>query len=272
MTRIFFVATLLLLTVPLSVGAIIVRDLSVGAIGNDVLELQQILNSDPATQITSVGRGAPGQEGTYFGPLTKLAVEKFQTKYKNEILTPFGLALATGFVGTQTRLKLNNLRKNSSLTQNSLNLSPQVPDYTNIIVPPAPPMIDLEAEANSKQGLDESLSKTEIRQKAGVYSEKYSKSMKITSISPESGPPGTQIVIKGHGFTGKGNKIYTGYSIINNASSGDGETLVFTAESPFTDDEYQTSAPGEPALSVPLGIYVQNNTGLSNNKMFTMTF
>lgn len=44
-----------------------------------------------------------------FGNLTKLAVVRFQEKYKNEILFPVGLGRGTGVVGALTRKKVNQL-------------------------------------------------------------------------------------------------------------------------------------------------------------------
>ena len=44
-----------------------------------------------------------------FLTLTKKAVIRFQEKYKDEILKPFGLERGTGFVGPLTRLKINHL-------------------------------------------------------------------------------------------------------------------------------------------------------------------
>ncbi|MHA1758800.1 MAG: peptidoglycan-binding protein [Promethearchaeota archaeon] len=45
----------------------------------------------------------------YFGPITLKAVKEFQLAYKDEILKPWKLNYATGFVGVTTRFKLNNI-------------------------------------------------------------------------------------------------------------------------------------------------------------------
>jgi|SRR5665213_397744 len=90
-------------TTPVSSSASLTRNLDVGFTGADVKTLQQILNSDPATQIAASGPGAPGNETTMFGSLTKLAVEKFQLKYG--ITTASNAAY--GYVGPATRAKLN---------------------------------------------------------------------------------------------------------------------------------------------------------------------
>lgn len=79
------------------------RGLDIGATGEDVRTLQRILNMDPQTEVAASGVGSPGHETTYFGPATKMAVEKFQVRY--------GIASAGdagyGYVGPQTRAKLN---------------------------------------------------------------------------------------------------------------------------------------------------------------------
>ena len=80
--------------------------LDVGMTSPDVLRLQKLLNSDPATVIASSGVGSPGNETDYFGSLTAKAVGKFQIKY--------GVVMSAndpgyGYVGAKTRAKLNEV-------------------------------------------------------------------------------------------------------------------------------------------------------------------
>ncbi len=88
----------------------IFTDMRVGSEGNNVLILQKILNSDPATQIADSGPGSPGNEITYFGPRTRFAVIKFQEKYRDEILVPNGRTKGTGYIGSSTIQKLEALK------------------------------------------------------------------------------------------------------------------------------------------------------------------
>ncbi|MBI2627910.1 MAG: peptidoglycan-binding protein, partial [Candidatus Niyogibacteria bacterium] len=72
---------------------------------SDVKRLQQFLNSDPDTKITSSGIGSPGNETEYFGSLTEKAVQKFQEKHS--LAKPGDVGY--GFVGPKTRVKLEEI-------------------------------------------------------------------------------------------------------------------------------------------------------------------
>ena len=88
------------------------RPLTIGAAGNQVKALQQVLNADPDTRISASGAGAPGNETTTLGPATLKAIQKFQEKY--------GIAKkgdeGYGVLGPKTRAKLNQVASKTSAT------------------------------------------------------------------------------------------------------------------------------------------------------------
>ena len=84
------------------------RNLQWGNYDFDVLDLQRFLN-DNVFQLTQTGFGSPDNETTYFGPLTKAALIKFQEAHHEEILAPWGLTKGTGYFGSTTRAFINSL-------------------------------------------------------------------------------------------------------------------------------------------------------------------
>jgi peptidoglycan hydrolase-like protein with peptidoglycan-binding domain len=110
-------------------------NLSLGAKGVDVLELQKALNMDTRTAVAFSGPGSLGEETDYFGALTRLAVIKFQEIYKNETLVPAQLSSGTGFVGIFTRTKLNNLLTKSPSAVSNLPVHIETPALPNNAVP-----------------------------------------------------------------------------------------------------------------------------------------
>ncbi len=109
-TYLFSVALIAAAFIPASTDAyVFLRNLTQGDTGLDVRELQIVLNSNPLTQVSKVGAGSPGQETTYFGNATRRSVKVLQEMYRDEILSPLGLSVGSGFVGEKTRNKLNQL-------------------------------------------------------------------------------------------------------------------------------------------------------------------
>ncbi len=107
--KVILLLTLLLATSASASAFSFPTNLKLGSRGEEVKNLQILLNQDPDTQIAVSGAGSPNNETTYFGPATKRAVINFQNKYKQETLTPIGLTKGTGFVGALTRKKLSTM-------------------------------------------------------------------------------------------------------------------------------------------------------------------
>jgi len=90
--------------------------LEVGSRGKEVTELQKCLAKDKEVY-------PDGRVTGYFGNLTKNAVIRFQEKYREEVLTPSGFSQGVGYVGKNTRKKLNELCAPTSQQVNSLSFS-----------------------------------------------------------------------------------------------------------------------------------------------------
>jgi hypothetical protein len=74
------------------------RNLTIGARGEDVKQLQIFLNAN-GFAIASAGAGSPGSETTTFGPATRSALARYQASK--------GIAPAAGYFGPTTRARVN---------------------------------------------------------------------------------------------------------------------------------------------------------------------
>lgn len=78
------------------------RSLKVGSRGKDVQKLQECLIYEGCLSL-------PYAPTEYFGGMTRAGVVRFQEKYTQETLAPWGLTKGTGFAGSTTIAQLNKL-------------------------------------------------------------------------------------------------------------------------------------------------------------------
>jgi hypothetical protein len=83
-------------------GGLLVDDLQYDDSGEQVKLLQSWLALDSEVYPEAIVSG-------WFGPLTKAAVIRFQEKYFDDVLAPWGFSKGTGYVGKTTKAKLNEL-------------------------------------------------------------------------------------------------------------------------------------------------------------------
>src|SRR3989344_1327292 len=203
----FWTLALLMLLIPSLAGAFtFTQNLRVGSIGPEVLELQRVLNQNLDAKVAQTGPGSPGFETNYFGSLTKKAVIRFQEKHKDEVLAPVGLSRGTGFVGSMTLKKLNNLAMGAgTVSAGNTNQSPAPIPFPSVNAP-----------------------QTSAPKKAPPT---------VLSVSPDRVRRGDVVNVTGTNFAPTGNAIILGDGPVNkrfeNLNSFDGKTIAFVYQPPI---------------------------------------
>ncbi|MSU55554.1 MAG: peptidoglycan-binding protein [Candidatus Taylorbacteria bacterium] len=179
------------------------RNFGLGSRGEDVLNLQKLLNLDSETRVAISGIGSPGQETGSFGYLTRDAVIKFQKKYIKDILLTN--QVPTGYVGPKTLKQLNKLAKAKTVVDNRTktnNVSSQLPLPS---VVSRAPSVQLRTPA-------------------------------IISVYPDRVRQGDTVTVSGENFSSTGNTVRLRFGQIEdtfyNLPSVDGKTISFTYQPP----------------------------------------
>jgi len=227
-----------------------------GDTGEDVKNLQKVLNSDPRTVVSLSGIGSNGQESAYFGQKTKSAVMKFQAIYLPEALgVGAGTIAPTGFVGVLTRGKLNSLSQvqNVSPSQMVANTSQDIP--TNIPVP---------SQTDTVFSVPQTAPKTPEQLTAISFfnSSVYKVKPQLINLSRYEAKQGMEVTINGSGFLPKGNTVHFGSRYIADGfPNTDGTTLTFIVPGSVNNGKYN--------------VYVSNANGDTQNILvgdyFTVT-
>ena len=211
--------------------------LSLGNSGGEIKSAQVTLNLDLATKLALTGAGSPGQETTYFGNRTRLAIIKFQRKY--------GISGETGQIGHQTRHLLAYL---------------------------GPKLIKAKSSRTTIIPTDWPETGAKTRAPTVLINYSSSPTVKLSSLSPTTITAGGIVMIYGEGFTKTGNNIKTKYKTFNNVSSNDGRTLTFSfsisTSNIASSGLNQFSSEVAPSVIVPISLQVVNSNGVSNELIF----
>lgn len=219
-----------------------IRDLKEGMSGEDVRELQKLLNRDADTRISGTGVGSNGQESTYFGKITKEAVIRFQNKHRNDVLRPVGLSSGTGNVGLWTRLKLNQLLINAQITETPKTITDSTAQDSPITIV-------------SPESVTISSNPLKIPTLGGT-----SKDLELSSLSRYAAPAGATIILGGNGFSEDTNTVNFGSNKYKNVVSRGKTEIAFVIPSSMKTGRYDISVTtgGKTTHTMPFMVTVPN--------------
>lgn len=213
-------------------------DLQLGDAGIDVFLLQQLLNTNPITQVAQTGPGSPGVETLLFDTNTYEAVVRYQELYRDEILTPEGLSKGTGYVGPSTRAHLNT------------HFEPydDVPEGTD-------------SSTTEEDGIH--TVPTDGSEPNEDISASTARRVVITNVSPYRVERGGVVTVSGFNFTPHTNTVHIGDEYeIDNVSSQNGTQLSFEVSNDVEDGVYDLSVSNTRGESVSsLFLAVENDFG-----------